>query len=201
MISQTKNPIHSSADLVLRLLFTFSLAFIQCTGTSEKNTPPSLPHNQIEKPLIPINYEFDSLGLTLNSKIDPDFWRWDHMNSDNQSPDSVGIERYENRTRPFFHYNEETTLPSLSITTLQNRITSFQATVIFTLEDKSPDAIVELLSELKMFDLFQDKEIRLDILDSGYYQHKTDQVDEKMTLEIKDGTYSRMTYSIELIKK
>ena len=123
------------------------------------------------------------------------------MNSKNQSPDSVGIERYENYDRPHFHYKEENTQPLLSIRTLQNRITSFQATVIFTLEDKSPDAIVELLSELKMFDLFQDKEIRLDILDSGFYQHKTDLVDEKMTLEIKDGTYSHMTYSIELIKK
>ncbi len=188
-------------ELIFLLFSIASSFFVNCTETHRETHEEINAENNSELNDVKINYEFDSLGLTLNSKIEPDFWRWDHMNSNNQSPDSVGIERYENRTRPFFHYKEETTLPALSITTVQNRITAFQATVIFTLEDKSHDAIVELLSELKMFDLFQDKEIRLDILDSGFYQHKTDLVDEKMTLEIKDGTYSHMTYSIELIKK
>jgi hypothetical protein len=187
--------------LIFLLFSIASSFFVNCSETHRETHEVINAENRSELTDVKINYEFDSLGLTLNSKIDPDFWRWDHMNSNNSQPDSVGIEHYENRRRPDFHYQEETTLPSLSITTIQNRITSFRATVIFIQEDKSPDAIIALLSELKMFDLLQDKEIRLDILDSGYYQHKTDLVDEKLILEIRDSTYSRMTYSIELIKK
>ena len=86
--------------------------------------------------LTPIRYDYDHLKLTLNSSLSDsinDLWRWDYMTSNNSIPDTIGVDHFMNISQETFSYDGQETQPFLGVTTFNNRITEFSATIIFKL--------------------------------------------------------------------
>jgi hypothetical protein len=152
----------------------------------------------------PINYDFDNLGLKLNSSIDDTTsnvdWRWDYMNSDNGMPDTTGIDHYMGHNQPVFSFNGETTLPSLSITTDRKKIKRFSSTIIFHLENEKSESIDKLLDSLTTIDILKDEKVRQSILKKHKYKAIYDYYTETVELQISDEEYGydRITYEIKI---
>ena len=111
--------IHVALILLVGLLTTST----NCQNDNEVTTT-------VHSDRIKINYDFENLRLFLNStvtetksRID---WKWDHMNSRNGSPDTTSIEYFENRDQPYFKFDDQVTLPALSIVTDKNKIIFFE---------------------------------------------------------------------------
>ncbi len=153
--------------------------------------------------LTPIRYDYDHLKLTLNSSLSDainDLWRWDYMTSNNSSPDTIGVDHYMNISQETFLYDGQKTQPFLGITTSNNRITEFSATVIFKLDDTEKKTINRLLDSLTMFDILKDTKAREAIIEKGVFYNTTNtDVEEMIELEIspEEFTFDKITYSIK----
>jgi hypothetical protein len=190
------------------LIITISLAtlfaFASCIEKSSNINVGNKGTEQLDL-LIPIQYDFDDLKLTLNSSISDSvsdlFWRWDYMNSDNGGPDSTGIDYFMNINQPEFLYNGEATLPCLSIKTNKNRIIEFSATVLFNIADKKSESIKNVLDSLTAFDLLNDPKIKQSIIDHGVFKSNKTNYEEMIEVKIadQDYEYDRITYEIKKI--
>ncbi len=186
----------------LKTSFILLVFFTSCRE-SQTNTHSGV--NSIERKflLTQIHYDFDNLKLYLNSSISNSnsdgFWRWDYMNSDNGGPDSIGVDYFMNISQPVFSYNQEETLPCLSIKTNKNKIIEFSVTVIFNLTDNKPESIRDLLDSLTKFDLCQDEKIKQSIIDHGIYKDLNTDFEETIELVISQEKYGydRITYEVK----
>lgn len=159
--------------------------------------------NKKEDELVPIRYDYEHLKLTLNSSLSDtinDIWRWDYMTSINSVPDTIGTDHYMNISQASFLYNGQETLPFLGITTVNNRITEFSATVIFNLENREKETIHKLLDSLTTFDILKDDNVRKAIIDKGvFYNTINTNFEEMIELEIspEEFVFDKITYSIK----
>ncbi|GEM_PF-5566663 len=174
-----------------------------CTDTSSTQT--EFQSEKKETVLIPINYNFNSLKLHLNSDFDapssPIDWRWDYMNSNNGMPDTNGIDQYMNIDQALFSFNTAKTLPTLGITTNQKKIIQFSSTTIFYLADHSEESIKNVLDSLSNFDLLRDAKIQQSIIQNSLYFSSYPDYEEMIKLVLSDHEfgYDKITYEIKLI--
>jgi hypothetical protein len=124
------------------------------------------------------------------------------MNSNNPGPDSSGYEYYMNHSQQVFRFNNQETLPSLSIKTYKNKIVQFSATVIFELSDKKKETISNLLNNLKTFDLLKDKKVKNVVLEKRFYSTIKRHSRETLFLNLskESGPYKRIIYTANFIK-
>lgn len=154
--------------------------------------------------LIPINYDFENLNLHLNSSINDSSstvdWRWDHMNSSNSMPDSIGKDCYMNHDQESFVFHGEETLPALSVNTDRNIIEEFSVTTIFSLEDTTSEKVEEVLSELIKYDLLENDSIKSQLIQNKKFESVNNNYEEELLLEFSDIEYgySRLTYTTRL---
>ena len=185
-------------------IFLLSI-LVSCSELADRNE--SIVFNEIRiegSPSIKINYDFDKLRLHLNTSIDDPTskveWRWDYLNSDNGAPDTIGIDHYMNLSQSLFSYNDETTLPSLSVSTDRNKIKRFSSTIIFNLEDRNSASINNLLDSLSIMDLLKEDKVRHSIIDNHKYQASYDNYEESIELKLSEEEYGydRITYEIKM---
>jgi len=186
---------------ILPLILTI---LTSCVDSKEKIGKKSTNKlNNRDSFTVPINYDFDNLGLKLNSSIDDTTssvdWRWDYMNSPNGMPDTTGIDYYMNYDLPVFSFNGETTLPAMSITTDRKKIKRFSSTIIFHLENEKPESIYKLLDSLTTIDILQDEKVRQTVVKNHKYKLISDNYVETVELQISDEEYGydRITYEIK----
>ncbi|MCB0706738.1 MAG: hypothetical protein KDC34_15590 [Saprospiraceae bacterium] len=154
--------------------------------------------------LIPVNYDFANLGLYLNASINDTLsaieWRWDYLTSENGMPDTTGNEYYMNISQPVFSFNGETTLPALSIKTDKNRIIEFSVTVIFHLPNEESNSVFAVMDSLKTFDLFENENVKREIIENGRFLHSSDLAEEEIIIKFGEDQYDfdSMTYSIKI---
>lgn len=191
---------------IIFIFINFLILFFACNSTKMKkveNTISCLSVNSDE--FIKINYDFKNLKLYLNSSINDStsklHWNWSYLISDNTAgPDKNGLEYYHNHEQqPIFKFNDEETLPSLSIKTCNNKIILFGVTIIFHLENK--DDIPKLLNSLTNIDLLNNQNIRQKIIEKGKYELIKSNFKERLELIFakKEHQYDRIEYSIELL--
>ncbi len=142
---------------------------------------------------IKINYDFDNLYLFLNSTITESNsridWKWDHMNSKNGLPDTTGVEYFENRDQPYFKFDDQVTLPCLSIVTNKNEITQFSVVTIFALAAHDRETIIRVIDSLKKYDLLCQKEVLQAILENSRFQRKNDHFEEELRLDLAEEEF------------
>lgn len=159
--------------------------------------------NKKDNELIPIRYDYENLKLTLNSSLSDtinDLWRWDYMSSSNSMPDTIGKDYFMNYSQESFLYDGQETQPFLGITTSNNRITEFSATVIFNLDNIEDKTINKLLDSLTMFDILKDTKAREAIIEKGvFYNTTNNDIEEMIELEIspEEFAFDKITYSIK----
>jgi len=136
---------------ILQLLMALGSTLILACNNSNDYSNQQLTK---DAELIPIRYNFENLGLYLNASLNEisskEDWRWDYMTSNNGVPDTIGIDYYMNHSQDLFRFNDETTLPSLSIKTEQNKIIEFSSTVIFHLPNRKKETIASLVRQLEL---------------------------------------------------
>lgn len=176
------------------------LTILMSCDSKENTSSDKIKHNDIFTSQI--NYDFENLGIRLNSSIDDTSsnidWRWDYMNSDNGAPDTTGIDHYMNHNQPVFLFNGEATLPSLSITTDRKKIKRFSSTIIFHLENV--ESIDKLLDSLTTIDILKDNQVRQSIMEKHEYRAIYKNYIETIELQISDEEYyDRITYEIKIM--
>jgi hypothetical protein len=185
-----------TAILIYLLIFLNSILSCNKSGPSENK----------KIILCPINYKFKELKLFLNSNINnrtsQNFWSWDYMNSNNPGPDSSGYDYYMNHSQQVFRFNNQETLPSLSIKTYKNMIVQFSATVIFDASNSNKQTISTLLNSLKTFDLLKDEKVKNILLEKRFYSTKKRHSLETLFLNVskESGPYKSITYNAYFIK-
>ena len=187
--------IHVALILLVGLLTTST----NCQNDNEVTTT-------VHSDRIKINYDFENLRLFLNStvtetksRID---WKWDHMNSRNGSPDTTSIEYFETRDQPYFKFDDQVTLPALSIVTDKNKIIEFYAATIFTLAKHDKETIIAVIDSLNSYDLLNQTEVQQAILETSRYYRETENFEEELRLDLaeEEYEYSRMSYEIKIKK-
>ncbi|WMI68256.1 hypothetical protein [Mangrovimonas sp. YM274] len=180
-------------------LFLILFAFYNCQNNDRKKS--KLPIEKLT--LIPINYKFDKLKFQLNSSLSDStnkgFWKWNHLASPNGKPDTLGIEYYKNLEQPIFEFEGQETLPVLYALTEKGKLVQFSAIYIFNLPNQEKETKDKLFDKLNAIDLLKENKIRLELIENGIYKRETDQVIERIELEIskeKNG-YDRITYEIK----
>ncbi len=189
--------------LVGLLLIAVS-GLIACTterGESQVESKEKIVLDQKKvKDRIRVNYDAKNLDLYLNDHLNASNvdWRWSHMVSNNNMPDTIGVEYYEDISQEHFLFNEEETVPFLSCVTVKNRLVEFSVVVIFQLPDRESKTIEALMDSAWKFPYLKEDAVRNQILTNRKWQSTRDNYEEVISLEFAEegGIYDRLSYRI-----
>ena len=112
------------------------------------------------------------------------------------------MKKIRTRDQPYFKFDDQVTLPALSIVTDKNKIIEFYAATIFTLAKHDKETIIAVIDSLNSYDLLNQTEVQQAILETSRYYRETENFEEELRLDLaeEEYEYSRMSYEIKIKK-